>query len=92
MNKTEQKLTTLPKVYPQTGLTAIQEQCASLLASGERVSVVTDIVKVPIITIYQWCDLLTFQCYMNQLCDEVQRQTRQSLRWLVKHCRQFVKH
>lgn len=79
MNKTEQKLTTLPKVNPQTGLTAIQEQCASLLASGERVSDVADILKVSRTTIYQWSDLLTFQCYMNQLRDEVQRQTNQTI-------------
>lgn len=57
MNKTEQELTTLPKVNPQTGLTAIQEQCASLPTSGERVSDVADIVKESRTTTYQLKEL-----------------------------------
>lgn len=79
MNKIEQNLTSLPKVNPLTGLTAIQEQCASLLASGERVTDVADNLNVSRTTIYQWSDLMTFQCYINQLRDEVQRQTNQTI-------------
>ena len=74
-NKTISK----PKVNPQTGLTPQQEQCASLLASGEKVSKVADLIQVSRTTIYQWNDLITFQCFTNQLRDEMQRHLNQSL-------------
>lgn len=79
MNKTKQNLTKLTKVNPDTGLTPQQEQCASLLAAGEKVSVVAERVNVSRTTIYQWSDLLTFQCFLNQLRDEVKKHMNQSL-------------
>lgn len=79
MNKTERNITKLAKVNPETGLTSQQEQCASLLAAGERVSVVAEKVNVSRTTIYQWHDLLTFQCFLNQLRDEVKKHMNQSL-------------
>ena len=78
-DKNEQNRTQFPKVNPQTGLTAIQEQCAMLLAAGERVSEVADKLQVSRSTIYQWNDSVTFQCFTNQLRDEVQRHTNQTL-------------
>lgn len=77
-NKTK-SISTTPKKNPQTGLTAIQEQCASLLASGEKVSKVAEMIHVSRSMIYQWNDLITFQCYTNQLRDEMQRHLNQSL-------------
>lgn len=79
MNKTERNLTKFAKVNPETGLTPQQEQCASLLAAGERVSVVAEKMNVSRTTIYQWHDLLTFQCFLNQLRDEVKKHMNQSL-------------
>jgi transposase-like protein len=81
MNKTIQKRTknTIPSVNPQTGLTPLQEQCAALLVSGEKVSAVAEKLQVSRTTIYQWGDLMTFQCYINQLHDEIIRYTNESL-------------
>lgn len=81
MDRNEQNCTktTPPKVNPQTGLTATQELCASLLAAGEKVSAVAERLQISRTTIYQWGDLLTFQCFSNQLRDEVKRNINESL-------------
>ena len=78
-NKTKSITSTTPKVNPQTGLNPIQEQCASLLACGEKVSKVAEMIQVSRATIYQWNTLITFQCYTNQLRDEMQRHMNQTL-------------
>lgn len=76
MNKTEQKLTKqiVSKRDPQTGLTPIQEQCALMMVTGERITFIADKLQVSRSVIYQWCSLVTFQCFMNQLRDEMKRQ------------------
>ena len=79
MNKTGQNPTKLASVNPLTGLTPLQEQCASLLAAGERISVVAEKVQVSRTTIYQWKEVITFQCFMNQLRDEVKAHMNQTL-------------
>lgn len=79
MNKSERKRTESPKVNPLTGLTPVQERTATLLASGEKVSEVASKVQVSRTTIYQWNDLITFKCFMNQLRDEVQKYMNDSL-------------
>ena len=83
-DKIKQKLTLQPKINPQTGLTPQQEECALLLATGEKVSKVAEKIQVARATIYQWADTIPFQCYLNQLRDEVQRQTHHSLFMLAE--------
>ena len=81
MNKNAQNRTSQskPGVNPKTGLTAIQEQCAVMLAAGENVSAVAERLQISRTTIYQWGDLLTFQCFSNQLRDEARRVINGSL-------------
>lgn len=75
MNKNAQNRTSQskPGVNPKTGLTATQEQCAVMLAAGENVSAVAERLQISRTTIYQWGDLLTFQCFSNQLRDEARQ-------------------
>lgn len=81
MNKNAQNRTSQskPGVNPKTGLTAIQEQCAVMLTAGENVSAVAERLQISRTTIYQWSDLLTFQCFSNQLRDEARREINGSL-------------
>lgn len=76
MSKNQQKATnsTIP-----TGLTAIQEQAAILLASGESVTDVAARVNVNRATIYLWQQKISFQCFYNQQCQIIQDNIRNGL-------------
>lgn len=54
------------EVLSESGLTPIQEQAAILLASGESVSSVSQMVGVNRSTLYLWQQKVTFQCFFNQ--------------------------
>lgn len=61
MNKSEQNQT----ISTESGLTPLQEQAATLLASGKNISAVAEELSLNRGTIYQWQQKLTFQCYFN---------------------------
>ena len=61
MNRFEQNQT----ISTESGLTALQEQAATLLASGKNISAVAEELSLNRGTIYQWQQKLTFQCYFN---------------------------
>ena len=76
MSKTQQNSTNSTLV---TGLTAIQEQAAVLLASGESVTEVAEKVNVNRATIYLWQQKISFQCFYNQQCQIIQDNIRNGL-------------
>ena len=61
MNRFEQKQT----ISTESGLTPLQEQAATLLASGKNISAVAEELSLSRGTIYQWQQKLAFQCYFN---------------------------
>lgn len=61
MNNIEQNQT----ILTESGLTPIQEQAATLLASGENISAVAEKLNLNRGTIYQWQQKLTFKCFFN---------------------------
>lgn len=91
-DKNKQNKTLQPKINPQTGLTPQQEECASLLAAGEKVSVVAEKVKVSRSTIYQWNELITFKCFLNQLRDEVKTHLNHTLLSLSGEALSVIRH
>jgi len=76
MNKRQQNSTNSALV---TGLTAIQEQAAILLASGDSVTEVAEKVNVNRTTIYQWQQKISFKCFYNQQCQIIQDNIRNGL-------------
>lgn len=55
----------------ESGLTAIQEQTAILLASGESITSVAEQMNVNRSTIYLWQGMLTFQCFYNKQAKDI---------------------
>lgn len=72
MSKKQQNPTLLVK----TGLTPVQEQTAILLASGENITSVAEKLNLNRSTIYQWQEMLTFQCFFNQQKQDIQEMMR----------------
>lgn len=54
-------------VNSQIGLTAIQERCAIMLASGSTITEVAETLHLDRGTIYSWKKKVTFTCYLNRL-------------------------
>lgn len=75
MNNIQQKPTNLN----DTGLTPVQEKTAILLASGESISSVAEKLQLNRSTIYQWQDMLTFQCFYNQQKQDIREGMRSEL-------------
>ena len=88
MSKNQQNSTQSTLV---TGLTAIQEQAAILLASGESVTDVAEKVSVNRTTIYQWQQKISFQCFYNQQCQIIQDNIRNGLFGLYGDALQALK-
>ncbi|NMB37448.1 MAG: hypothetical protein GX993_05345 [Bacteroidales bacterium] len=63
----------------QTGLTPIQEQAAILLASGETITAVAATIGVNRSTLYEWQDIVTFQCFLNQQRADYQEQLKNGI-------------
>ena len=61
MNRNQQNQT----ILTASGLTPLQEQAATLLASGKNISEVAEELSLNRGTIYQWQQKITFQCYFN---------------------------
>ena len=59
--------------HPDTGLTALQEKCAILLASGRRISDAAKEVGTSRASIYRWLEQAAFLCFYNQMKKEVQQ-------------------
>lgn len=59
--------------HPDTGLTALQEKCAILLASGRRITDAAQEVGASRASIYRWLEQAAFLCFYNQMKKEVQQ-------------------
>ena len=59
--------------HPDTGLTALQEKCAILLASGRRITDAAKEVGTSRASIYRWLEQAAFLCFYNQMKKEVQQ-------------------
>lgn len=59
-------------VHPDSGLTALQEKCAILLASGIRITEAAQQVGTSRASIYRWLESAAFVCFYNQMKKEVQ--------------------
>lgn len=75
MSKKQQKPTNLT----ETGLSPVQEKTAILLASGESISSVAEKLQLNRSTIYQWQDMLTFQCFFNQQKQDIREGLRSEI-------------
>lgn len=75
MSKNQQKSTN----SLETGLTPVQERTAILLASGESISSVAEKLQLNRSTIYQWQDMLTFQCFFNQQKQDIREGLRSEI-------------
>ena len=60
-------------IHPDTGLTALQEKCAFLLAAGTRITDVAQQLGTSRGTLYRWLQQPAFLCYFNQSKKEVQQ-------------------
>lgn len=83
-NKTKQKCTFKKAKLPDiasadTGLTALQERAAMLLASGVRISEAAKALDTSRGTIYKWFSLVAFQCYYNLMKQEAKNNVQGSL-------------
>lgn len=63
----------------ETGLSSVQEQTAILLACGESITAVAEKMNVNRSTIYQWQELLTFQCFYNQQKQDIRENLRSEI-------------
>lgn len=74
-NKMKHNLTkssAFPQVIsPETGLTAIQERCAALIASGTSITDAAEELGISRGCVYRWQRLLPFNCYFNSLKKDV---------------------
>lgn len=61
----------IEQVSADTGLTAKQEKCAVMMASGLRISEVAKALDVSRGAVYRWLDLLPFQCFYNMIRQDV---------------------
>mgnify|MGYP003295568059 CR=1 FL=1 len=52
-------------ISPETGLSSLQERCALLLASGTRITDISEQLPVCKTTIYKWLRSDVFKCYLN---------------------------
>ena len=59
--------------HPDTGLTALQEKCAILLASGRRITDAAQELGTSRASIYRWLEQAAFLCFYNQMKKEVQQ-------------------
>ncbi len=59
-------------VHPDSGLTALQEKCAILLASGIRITDAAQQIGTSRASIYRWMEEAAFLCYYNLMKQEVQ--------------------
>lgn len=71
------------KVSNVTGLTKTQERACMLLASGESVSSVAELLKVPEENLFLWQKQNTFICYYNKRRSVLRDQAIQGLFSLV---------
>lgn len=58
-------------ISPDTGLTAQQERCAVLLASGIRITDVAKALGTSRGTLYRWQNKVAFQCFYNLMKQDV---------------------
>lgn len=74
-----------------SGLTPIQEQAAILMASGERITAIAERLHLNRSTIYEWLDVLTFQCFYNKQCEIVKEKLKAGLFGLQKEAIEAIK-
>lgn len=89
MDKIKQKSTELTLV---TGLTPQQEQAAMLLASGESVTDVANVINVNRATIYLWQQKINFKCFYNQQCRIIQENIKNGLCGLYDEALQAIRN
>lgn len=87
MNKNEQNQT----ILSESGLTPIQEQVATLLASGESISSIAEKLNLNRGTIYQWQQKIAFQCYFNLQRQEAKNTLRDGLFSLYNKALEAIK-
>ncbi len=66
-------------VNKSTGLTPKQEECATLLASGQRVVDVAEQLSISRTTIYQWLTYIPFKRFYTALCAEIKNHLNVSI-------------
>lgn len=59
------------QVSKDTGLTAQQEKCAILLASGIKITDVAEQIGTSRGTLYRWQNLVAFQCFYNLMKQDI---------------------
>ena len=74
-----------------SGLTPIQEQAAILMASGERITAIAERLQVNRCTIYEWMNVLTFQCFYNKQCKIIKEKLWAGLLGLQKETIEAMK-
>ena len=74
-----------------SGLTPIQEQAAILMASGERITSIAERLQLNRSTIYEWMDVLTFQCFYNKQCENNKKKLKAGLFGLQKKAIEAIK-
>ena len=62
-----------------TGLSAIQEKAALMMASGESITSIAEVLGVNRTTIYQWQQKSTFRCFFNLQKNEASMNLRNGL-------------
>lgn len=87
MNKIEQNQT----ILTESGLTPLQEQAATLLASGKNISEVAEELSLNRGTIYQWQQKIAFKCYFNLQRKEAKDTLRSGLFSLYNEALEVVK-
>lgn len=80
-----------PTLSEETGLTPVQEQTAILLASGESISSVAEKLNLNRSTIYQWQEILTFQCFFNQQKQDIRESIRNEIFKIGKNAVKVLK-
>lgn len=63
----------------ETGLTAQQEKCAVLMASGISISDIAKMIEISRATIYRWLSQTTFKCFLNFMKQDAKNHLEGSL-------------
>lgn len=75
----------------ESGLTPIQEKAAVMLAGGESITSVAEMLGVNRTTIYQWLQRITFRCYLNIQKQEATTNLRNGLFALYNDALQVIR-
>lgn len=94
MDKNQQETTKATPINEgvfESGLTPIQEKAAIMLAGGDSITSVAEVLGVNRTTIYQWQQRVTFRCYLNIQRQEATTNLRNGLLALYNDALNVVK-